>query len=404
MKIGIAGPISIAPFRSQLELGGLEKCPDGLGGTPVVALTTELLKRGHEVVVYTLDPEVTSEVILSGPQLKIYVGPYRRAHRARDMFRAEREYLASAIRREPCQVVHAHWTYEFALAALDSGNPTVVTAHDAPFIILRLYKDMYRAVRTIMAWQVARKSSLMTTVSPYVGDHFRKYLNFQGDLTIIPNGLPSENFARVESAALAPKTGTVTFASILTGGSRLKNGTAALLAFEQIRKKLPQSRLLLIGPDFGFGGLAHRWALQNHCGNQVEFIGSLSYERLMELLESSVDVLVHPSLEESFGMVLAEAMALHIPVIAGKYSGGVSYVLEGGKAGYLVDVRNPEKIAAAMLHLATDDHFRMQLANAGFETAKRRFDIAGVVDQYELLYRSAALAPDSASKAMSSVG
>ena len=56
--------------------------------------------------------------------------------------------------RDP-DIVHAHWTYEFALGAIESRVPTVVTAHDAPLSILRLNPTPYRLARTVMAWQVA---------------------------------------------------------------------------------------------------------------------------------------------------------------------------------------------------------------------------------------------------------
>jgi hypothetical protein len=57
--------------------------------------------------------------------------------RAWDLFAQERAGLERAMREDPCDVVHAHWTYEFALAALASGQPTLVTARDwAPTILL----------------------------------------------------------------------------------------------------------------------------------------------------------------------------------------------------------------------------------------------------------------------------
>ena len=157
MRLGICGPLEVEPFRAWLE-DPPEHLPRGLGGTPVVDLARAALTAGWQVVLFSLDPEVQHEVILRGPQLKICMGPFRPRRRARDLFHAERAYLSQTVRTERPDIVHAHWTYEFALGAIESGVPAVVTAHDAPWSILRWNPTPYRLVRTIMAWQVARRA------------------------------------------------------------------------------------------------------------------------------------------------------------------------------------------------------------------------------------------------------
>src|ERR1041385_8605855 len=98
--IGVAGPIVISDFMDYLDwVGDCQSLPLGLGGTPVNILLIELLKRGYRLVIFTLDPAVQNEIILTGKQLKICIGPYR-PKRARDFFRVEREVLETAMRRE----------------------------------------------------------------------------------------------------------------------------------------------------------------------------------------------------------------------------------------------------------------------------------------------------------------
>ena len=81
-------------------------------------------------------------------------------------------------------------------------------------------------------------------------------------------------------------------------------------------------------------------------------------------------------------MSLIEAMAMGIPVIAGKYSGGVPWTLDNGNAGIMVDVSKPEEIANAMLDLVTDTDKRKQIGLAGLEQAKKSFHISVVTDAY----------------------
>ena len=301
MRLGICGPIEIEPFRSWLK-DAPENLPRGLGGTPVVDLARAALREGWEVVLFSLDPAVRHEMILKGPQLKICLGPFRPRHRARDLFRSERAYISDAVRKERPDIVHAHWTYEFALGAIDSGVPAVVTAHDAPLSILRLNPTPYRLLRTLMAWQVARRAPRLTAVSTFVAEHFHRYFGYRSAIPVIPNGLPNEWFRdEPGTASRAPHT---VFASVLNGWGVLKNTKTLLRAFQLVRDSSPRSRLLLYGHGHGPGEDAEIWAQKRAlCGN-VRFCGAVDRAVLAEGLQSEAQVLVHPALEESFGMTI----------------------------------------------------------------------------------------------------
>ncbi len=395
-SIGLAGPITIRPFLPYLddESQAIGSTLPGLGGTPVTNLGLELLRRGRTLVVFTLDRSVSGDVVLTGPNLRICIGPYRARYRARDAFRVERTYLEQAMRRERPDIVHAHWTYEYALAALSSGVPTLVTAHDAPLNILQYDPSPYRLVRTLMAWSAIRRARWMTAVSPYVATHLRRVFRYRGELHVVNNGLGDEWFDKRPREPASPESASpgrpVTFGCVLEGWGRLKNGQAALKAFSIVRSVYPGTRLVLYGTGHGQGEAAQRWALSRGAASAVTFRGKVPYTELVEELSKDVDILVHPSLEEAFAMVVAEAMALGKPVIAGKRSGGVPYVLGRGGAGLLVDVRQPEEIAAAMIKLASDSAVRRTMGNAARAVAKERYAIAQVADVYEALYGSIA--------------
>jgi len=382
--IGIAGPIKPTEFKDHLDVPAGVELLNGLGGTPVNNLIHGLLKRGFQITVFSLDPTVASEQVFTGRQLKIYLGPFRRIHRARDFFRVERAYLKKAILRDKPDIIHGHWTYEFALGALATGLPTLITAHDAPLKILRYMPNLYRFMRTMMAFAVARKARNMTSVSPYVADHFKKLLGFRCKLSVIPNGVPDFLFDRV---IRPPKNmNVVTFASILTGWGKLKNASCVLKAFARLAKEFPNYRLLIFGTGNGPNEAGAIWAKKNVLDKNVEFAGDIPYPHLMSRLAEEVDILVHPSLEESFSMVIAEAMALGIPVIGGRKSGGVPFTLEYGQAGILVDVTSHEKVSEAMVNLAADPSFRNQIGKSARRSARSRFHDSVVTDQYIQAY------------------
>jgi glycosyltransferase involved in cell wall biosynthesis len=296
--------------------------------------------------------------------------------------------LTTAIRRERPDLVHAHWTYEFALGALESGIRTVVTAHDAPLRVLRLNPTPYRAVRTLMAYQVAYRAPCLTAVSSHVAEHFYRYLRYRKPIRVIPNGILPQWFQSRPEDTSTP--GEITFACVLNGWGVLKNAKTLLKAFQLVRRSAPESELLLFGCGHGPGEDAERWACGRGLRANVRFRGAVDRAELLAALRRSAQILVHPSLEESFGMTIAEGMALGIPVIAGEDSGAVAGVLDGGRSGLLTDVRSPVALAKAMLHLARSRELRTAFARVGAESAVRKFQMDRVLDAYVEVYRECA--------------
>lgn len=388
MKIGVSGPFLLSSFGPELGVtrAELKSLPSGLGGTQLVHLVRELLERDYEVVVFTLDRSIPvgTEVILNGDKLKVCVGPYRERHRARDFFHTERHYLRSAIEREAPDVVHAHWTYEFALAALDSKVPTLITARDAPFSILRFNLSPYRAVRTAMAIAVARRAKHMTAISPYVAKHFQRFLRYRGAITIVPNGF---SLISVEGGRSEACERPLTLGSIANGWGGRKNTKAAIRAFNGFHRSNPKSRLLLIGVGHELDGPAHHWSKHQGMEEGIVFMGELPYQQLLTILHTEIDILIHPAVEEAFGNTIIESMAAGIPVITGRGVAGPEFIIDDGRTGVLVDVRNPERIQDAIDHLARNVELRKSLGQNARETVEARFSIASVTDQFVEGYR-----------------
>jgi len=362
--------------------------PAGLGGTPVVHLVSELLNRGRDVVVFSLARDVDDEVILQGEGLKICIGPYRSRARTRvmDFFSQERNYIQRAITREKPDFVHAHWAYEFGLGALAADRNALITNHDAPLQILRFNPSLYRLIRALMAFQTFSKARQMTSVSSYVAEHIVKKFHYRGKMFVIPNGLPDDQFS-FNNQSPSRKDGKFVFASILVGWAGIKNGQTLIKAFQIVKKAIPQAELWMFGDGHGPNESAEIWAKKNHIEEGCHFVGGIPYPELIKTISTEVDVLVHPALEEACPMALIECMALEKPVIAGRQSGGVSYVLDRGNAGKLTDVSSPQDIAASMIDFAKDKECRDGFAKRGYIFAKSNFTIKEVTDQYEDIYR-----------------
>ncbi|MCZ7562813.1 MAG: glycosyltransferase [Burkholderiales bacterium] len=166
-----------------------------------------------------------------------------RRGRALDFFAYERRHLLAALRDFVPDVVHAHWTYEFAWAALDSGYPALATAHDSPWKVLRFMPNPYRAARYLMARLVIPRCTHLTAVSPDLAADIRKFTRIP--VKVVANPIPPEVASALGCSAHAFDSGQLVM--VLNGWSALKNGTTALRAFALARRSRPALRLVCLG-------------------------------------------------------------------------------------------------------------------------------------------------------------
>lgn len=382
--IGIAGPLNIHHLNLSCDSSS-GRVPRGLGGTVLPPLINELLQRGQRVTVFTLDQSIIETVNIKTDLLTIFICPCRINHRARDLFAQERKKMLELMLKEDVDIIHAHWTYEFALAALDSTKPTLITAHDDPIKILRYDFSPYRVLRTLMAAQVINKTKNMTAVSSYIGNNLQNFFHYNKKITVIPNGLSSDIFSKYKKKKFSSKN-KIVFAAVSNGWGRRKNTKSLLNAFSIVQKSCKQVELWLFGIDHGPNELAEQWAYKNRCAEGVRFLGPTDHHRMLEILSSEADILVHPALEESFSLSIIESMALGLPVIAGKDSGAVPSTLGYGQAGILTDVSSPPKLAETMLELANNINLQIQIGDSGRNYAINHYRIEQVVDRYQSLY------------------
>jgi L-malate glycosyltransferase len=399
MKVCVAAPIATADVASFLHEPPPTGAHRGYVGAPLTAvLIGEFLRMGLTVAAITVDYETplgSEPITLTGPGFEFTIIPGRQRAwrfngaslgRVVDLFRLERIAIARAVSASRADLVHAHWTYEFALGALDSGLPHVVTAHDSPRQVLRHTHSPYRALRSLMAREVFKRARCLTTVSPYMVEEIRALA--QVPVTVIPNPVA----ARVLAAGRPrERPSGQAIAMVSNGWGRRKNPEAGLRAFAQFRSAVPSATLHLFGADFGPHQHAQCWAREQGIQG-LSFFGQVSHQVLVDRL-ASLDALLHPALEESFGVVLAEAMALGLPVVAGSASGAAPWVLgreppadhcalvsHDELGGVLVDVRSVDQIAAALQTVFGSSYH--SFSETGHRLARSRFSPAAVAEQY----------------------
>ncbi|MGA3286509.1 MAG: glycosyltransferase family 4 protein [Bacteroidota bacterium] len=381
MHIGIAAPFLTHPFAPLLSLNHA-KVPKGLGGTSIVQLVQGLIKKGFKLSIYSLDPSTDCIRTFRGDQITLSYGPYRQRHMMRDFMKIERQAVRAMIEQDLPDIVHAHWTYEYALGALSTNIPTLITVRDWAPTVLRYSCNLYRLGRLAMNITTLRRGAHFSAVSPYIKTCLERYL--KQDIPVVPNFLQEAAFLLPERN---PNLDAPVIASMSGGFGRLKNVKVLLRAFKIIRKELPTAKLLLYGDDFGPHGSCESWAMRKGLVDGVCFKGHVPHDEVLKELEM-IDLMIHPSLEESFGMSILEGMAKRVPVIAGKESGAVPWLLGFGEAGVLVDVQSPNAIAIGALEILTNKSKWIAISQNGFRRARSSFNMTDGIAEYVKLYKS----------------
>jgi phosphatidylinositol alpha-mannosyltransferase len=206
---------------------------------------------------------------------------------------------------------------------------------------------------------------------------------FPGDYRIIPNGVTLEKYAPAVGAAKVK--GRVLF----IGRAEKRKGLGVLLhAFARLRRRLPHATLVIAGATRGQALEASRLGYGPPLDlAAVEALGwVVDDEKVAHLAQA--EIVCAPSLAaESFGIVLAEAMAAGVPVVASDLPGYRS-VLRGGEAGRLVPPGEPALLADALYDLLQDEAERRRLVAAGL-TAAERLSWTRVTDEIITAYEDA---------------
>ncbi|GAB3203907.1 glycosyltransferase involved in cell wall biosynthesis [Pontibacter aydingkolensis] len=375
MTIGVCGPIDLKLL--DWELKG-QDFPETNSFPLSTHFVNALLRRGFKVVAYTNSPFIEEPMVLEGKHLTVCIAP-QRPQPGRRFFQFEVKELQKQIQQHPCDFISAFWSYEYGWAALRSGIPTVVSLHDVALQILLQHKDIFRLVRWAINYIVVSKATHLIANSSYTYNMLDK--GTREKTIVINNFYPAE----LEEQLEVPIQKQDYLVSVSMGFSNRKNISTALQAFAIIRKQYPKLEYHLLGAGMEPGGPAQQYALENDLADGVKFIGTQPYDKVLHEI-SHARILLHPAREESFGMVLLEAMIARTPVIGGKESGYVPTLLDNGKAGLLCDINSPEAIADSIDKLMQNRQLAKDLVQNAYEFARNNYSEEVIIDQHLRYY------------------
>ncbi len=365
-------------------------CYPTVGGSGVIAteLGKMLAERGHEIHFITssvpfrlnkIYPTVFFHEVEVNNYSVFQYSPY-------DIALASK--MADVIKDEELDVLHVHYAIPHAVCAVLAREMSgrnigiVTTLHGTDISVLGQDSTLSQAIKYGID-----KSDIVTTVSQALKEQTYELIDTVKPIETIYNFVDEREYFPRNSGNLKEQFGIQEDEKVLIHVSnfrKIKNLPHVVDAFMKIRANM-KAKLLLVGD----GPEKHRVMDQvkgSPYMKDVLFLGK--QENLAELYGIS-DLKLLLSQQESFGLVLLEAMACGVPCI-GSNVGGIPEVIEHGVDGYIVELGDTDAVAEYATQLLQDEEQLLRFREAAIRAVGEKFHSTKIVEQYENLYEKVA--------------
>lgn len=322
-------------------------------GYQVHALANELVRQGHHVDVFS--PCRPVEGARYGHVHVPMTGPLRTFRFALEMRRRDlRGY----------DVLHAHgedyWLWRRRVPV------HVRTLHGSCFEEAIRIKGLREKARMVLLGFTEVLASLVADRTVIVSPQTRRWTPWVS--TVIPNGVETTRFAR--GGRRLADIPTVLFVGTWNG--RKRGAELAAVFADSVRPHVPDAQLRMVTQD-----------APDSLPDGIVALGRLTDEELVAEYGHAW-VFCLPSSYEGFGIPYAEAMAAGVPIVAAP-NAGARFVTNEGRFGAIVEMN---QLGDRLVELLTDPDDRERLSELSRQRS-HAFDLAGVVESYLEVYRSA---------------
>jgi glycosyltransferase involved in cell wall biosynthesis len=292
--------------------------------------------------------------------------------------------LPLALLREDFDLLHAHlptpWSADWsAVACAARRRPLVLTYHND--IVGEGYAGhvagLYNA--TALKLLLRRADRILVARPRHISPRLKPYMD---KVEFIPVGVDAEAFHRRKAA----EAGDIFFLSVLDEFHRYKGLDVLLEALQDVKKEVPEVKLVVGGGGFLLGHYRQLAASMGLEGN-VSFEGRIPGERLLEIY-NGCRLFVLPSLsaeQEGFGIVPMEAMACSLPVVVSDIV-GVAGDVEREGAGLVVRPGDRHDLAGAIISILGDERGAAKMGMAGRSLVEKKYAWKKVALQVERIY------------------
>lgn len=354
-------------FPPQGEVGGIEIASQNI--------SKHLSKNGNEVFVVAFGKKNITEKIRDN--LVVYRLAYPKIKILGNMiFWLKIFFTAEKIKPD---IIHCQ--------TIQMGLPCFLfkKIYKKPYVVWCHGFDVYFPwkFKKIISKIVLNSAGAVVVLTEDMRNELKK--NFKKDILVLPNGVDLEKFKGFSKKILRDKLKIPLDKKVILFAGELKKvkGSEYLIeAFKKVSENNSETRLILVGDG------SEREKLENIAKKigieeRINFIGRVSNQGVLEYM-AAADIFVLPSLSEGFPLVVLEAMASGLPIVATKVR-GISEILKDNENGFLVSSENSEQLFEKIMVLLENDMLIERMSDYNKNKAEE-YNWENVVRKIEEIY------------------
>lgn len=357
----------------------------GLGGGEhyVLRLATHMTRYGFDTIC-TCRPGGEFETLLGTQGIE---GFPVRLSKERNIFAAR--HIARFCRDRDIGIVHAHGAVGAQAARLASilyGGPRPITTYHVAITNITDIPPWKKKLFALLDRMMSGVDRRVLAVSEAVRGALIREAFFSPDrLHVLYTGIDADSFNDCRMHEFRKEIDVDPDSMLIGAVGRLseEKGMDILIdAMPRILREFPSLTLVIAG-DGPLKEALYRKTCNRGVDARVRFLG---YRRDIERLLTGLDLLVMPSWTEGFPLVLLEAMAAGVPVVATKV-GGIPEIVTDGREGVLVPPGDSLRLADRVITLMRDSSLREKMAGEGRKRVLQRFSLGRMLQELNDIYR-----------------
>lgn len=339
----------VCPFYYP-QRGGVE--------TVVKEYSERLVKRGHEVHVYTTDGRWRNQLVDDINGVKVH--------------RSVAFLFSLKLLRADADLIHIHANKHFstdvgALIAKLKDTPLAYSPHAGTF-----GKSLLGRVHNQTIGRLALGADVVICVS----EHEKSLIKASGvrikHFEVLPNGVDLSRFLLdVRSHTKQDTSPTVLYIGRLAPHKGLDTLIAAA---PLVLKKFPEAKFVIAGP----GEISN-------LGKNALLLGEVSEEEKISLMQKA-SVFCLPSRSEAFGITVIEAMVAGCPVVVSDLP-ALTEIVEHNRTGLVFPVDDTKALADRIIKLLSDQGLSQQISKNAREVVREKYDWEKIISRLEKIYQ-----------------
>lgn len=370
------------------------------GGPARVAyeISKELVKRGHEVTVYTTDvydacsrfKYDNNPMWMDGIEVYYFKNVSNKLAQRKNLATAPMMAFALNKNVEKFDVIHLHEYRSFQAIfvshyAKKYNIPCILQVHGAVQPIFQR-QGLKKIFDLFFGYKILRDASKVIALTETEAEQYKKMGVDEDEIEIVPNGIDLSEYNDLpERGEFRKKYGIKGEEKIILYLGRIheiKGIDLLVEAFADLVKELDNIKLVIVGQDDGFLSTLKRQIEDLNLGDKILLTGPL-YEQDKLKAYVDADVYVLPSVYETFPVTVLEACACGTPVIVTDRCGIADIV--DGRIGYVVEY-DKDQLRGAIIKVLSDEGLRKRFGEKGRKLIEEKFTWEKIIEQSEKIY------------------